>query len=427
LAKLTDVVDYHWGVMYQLTIIINIIFKTCLSPKTTINVTTKTVDFDSKNTRILNNFIRQSGIGNINDKEHTIIKLESMDLTTFTTNFFGGDPRSAVILIRKIINKELTASNGDLLFYPTVPGPNKKNSTGTLLTVVAPKADSLTPKQRQAFDYVIRSIPKTSPYFTNQGKILDMIEEFFKPEYKDKFELELHDIQNLIYDIRAIEQGILKININVANKDELPKYSLITEELEVKPNDLKLGETGDTITNAGKDLRTLVQNRSEFAAKFAAELGVNESNIITMLEADNFLLRTFDQNNKVSFGEWLHNPAYPDRMKVLDFLENVDLAKKFYDQISVHPVYGTHKGVICERLTAEGGIDKYRAKDAYAFLKSNAKGGKHDDKQKQKQQQNPQVALHFSPGAQQQGKQKQHGKQKGKQHNPGKPHKKSTH
>jgi hypothetical protein len=89
LSKLPDVIDYHWGVMYQLTTIINSIFKICLSPKTTINVATKTVDFDIKNTRGLNNGIAQVGIGKIADSEHTKIELESMNLDTFATNFLA--------------------------------------------------------------------------------------------------------------------------------------------------------------------------------------------------------------------------------------------------------------------------------------------------------------------------------------------------
>lgn len=398
LAKLPDVIDYHWGVMYQLTMILNNIFNRCLSPKTTID-TTK-VNFDILNTRNINSVIYQVGIGNIDDDDHTKLELKVMNLDTFAVQFFGGDPRSAVIIIRKIINKELADDTGNLLFNPSVSGPRKTPTTdpATLLGVVVPKADSLSPKQRQAMDYILRSIPKTSPYWTNQTKILGMIEEFFKPEYRDKFELELHDIQNLVYDIRGIEQGILKINVNITNKDELPKYSLITEEMEVKPNDLKLGEIGDTITNAGKDLRSLVQNSSEFASKFAAELGVNESNIITLLEADNFLISTFTPGSKQTFADWVRNPAYPDRIKILDYLGNVDLAKKLYDQLLKHSVYAIHAGVICERLTADGGIDKYNAKDAYIFLKGHAKGGKHDEKPKP-QQPGQTVALTFNPGA----------------------------
>lgn len=397
LVKLPNVIDYHWGMMYQLTYIIHFIFRGCLNEK--ITYSGRNVDFGITSTRHINNGIIRPGIGNINESQHTKIELDTMSFNDLVQNFFGGEPISIVIIIKTIFNKQLADNDGNLLFYPTVASPMKVPTTGpaTLLGVAIPKADSLTPKQRQAIDHLMRSMPKSSPYWSNQAKILAMLEEFFKPEYKDKFELELHDIQNLIYDIRGIEQGILKINVNITNKEDLPNYSLITEEMEVKPNDLKLGEVGDTITNAGKDLRSLVQHSTEFANKFAAELGVNESNIITMLEEENWLINTFS-GGKVTFADWVRNPAHPDRIKILDYLGNVDLAKKFYDQLLKHSLYSAHVGVICERLTADGGIDKYNAKDAYTFLKTYAKGGKQEAKPKH-QQGGPQIALHMAaPG-----------------------------
>lgn len=415
LAKLSpDVVDYHWGVMYQLTHIINTVFSTCLSEKTVIKSTD--VNFDIKDTPSINSGLVRPGIGNIKDDKHTKVLLADMKLPNFITKFFGGDPRSVLIIIRKIINKELADADDNLLFNPSVPSPKKAPTTdpATLLGVAVPKADSLSPKQRQALEYVLRSIPKTSPYWSNQSKILGLIEEFFKPEYKDRFELALHDIQNLVYDIRGIEQDILKININITNKDELPKYSLITEEMEVKPNDLKLGETGDTITNAGKDLRSLVQNSNVFATKFAAELGVNESNIITLLEEDNWLFNTWSNtSSKVPFATWVRDPAHPDRIKILDYLEHAELASKFIEQLKKSTLHGSHIDTICNKLTEDGGVDKYKAKAAYDYLRQYVqRSGKKDDKEKEKERQRqarqaPQTIVQVSPTT---GKPKPHRK-----------------
>lgn len=412
LEKLDNVIDYHWGVMYQLTIILNNVFTRFLSTSTTIDVTKKKVNFDIANTRQINKVIYQVGIGNIDSDKHTKVTLEDKPLTDFTEQFFGGDPRSTLIIIRKIINKEIPDDDGNLLFNPLSPSPKKAPTTdpATLLGVAVPKADSLSPKQRQAMEYVLRSIPKTSPYWSNQTAILGLIEEFFKPEYKDKFELALHDIQNLVYDIRSIEQGILKININITNKDELPKYSLITEEMEVKPNDLKLGETGDTITNAGKDLRSLVQNSNVFATKFAAELGVNESNIITLLEEDNWLFNTWSNtSNKVPFATWVRDPAHPDRIKILDYLEHAELASKFIEQLKKSTLHGSHIDTICNKLTEDGGIDKYKAKAAYDYFRQFVhRSGKKDDKDKEKekerQRQARQTALTITHGVPATGK-----------------------
>lgn len=390
ISTLKDAVDYHWNIIYQLTKIISLIIRNCLHQKT--EITTTGITFKSTSLSNINNNIKPIAIGNLSASVNTTLALTTNNMKDIVTHFFGGDPRITVIFLRKILNRELKNDDGVLVFYPKSPKSSPDANDSSLLSVDAPDKDSLTPKQRQAIDYIMRLIPRTSNYWSNQSKILDKINEFFKPEYRDKFEQELHNIQHLIYDLRKIEQDILKINVNVKQPYDLPKYSIITEELEVKPNDLKLGETGETVTDAGKALRGLVEQRSAFLKEFAAELNVDASNIVAVLREPLMLIYG---GADIKLADWFYDPAHPDRLKILELVRNESGADALVQQIKSSE-FGRSVGKICSRFLDGNLISSYNHKGAYQILlanKGHAKveghhdGKKHDKKDKKKGQQ----------------------------------------
>lgn len=414
ISTLTNAIDYHWNIIYQLSRIVSLIIRNCLHSKTVIDASG--ITFNSSSISNINN-VSPFGMRNgIPIHDYTKLKVNTGNMKDIITNFFGGDPRVSVIFIRKIFNRELKNSDGGLVFYPKSP---KSSPIGvddsSLLSVDAPDKDSLTPKQRQAIDYIMRLIPRTSKYWSNQSKILDKINEFFKPEYRDTFEQELHNIQHLIYDLRKIEQDILKINVNVKQPYDLPKYSIITEELEVKPNDLKLGETGEAVTDAGKALRGLVEQRSAFLKEFAAELNVDASNIIALLREPLMLIYG---GADIKLADWFYDPAHPDRLKILELLRNESGADAFVQQIEAGE-FGRSIEKICARFLDGNLINSYNHKGSYQILlakKGRAKiDGHHDKKHDKKNKKKGQREIIIKEG------QPHHGKKghKKKGHRPG--------
>jgi hypothetical protein len=382
-----------------------LVIRECLNQKTDVKSTG--ITFRNPNNSSINSRIKQWGINGIPESAHTKLQLASRNMNDTITDFFGGDPRISVIFIRKIINRELKSDDGDLVFYPRVPGTKAAAADSSLLSVDAPNQDSLTPKQRQAIDYIMRLIPKTSKYWANQSMILDKINEFFKPDYKDKFETELHTVQHLIYDLRKIEQDVLKIKINIKQPYDLPKYSIITETLEVKPNELKLGETGDTITDSGKALRGLVEQRSSFLKEFAAELNVDISNIASLLREPVMLIYG---GSDIKLSDWFYDPAHPDRVNILEILRNESGADAFINQIKASEFAG-HKEKIFSRFL-DGPLINISHKGAYSTFMANKGRGKvdghHDGRQKKDKRNKEQpVAVTVQAGRQhRQGKKK---------------------
>jgi hypothetical protein len=407
ISGLANAVDYHWNIIYQLTHILSLVIRECLHPKTDVKSTG--ITFRNPNINSINDKITPYGINSIPPAEHTKLQLASRNVNDTITDFFGGDPRISVIFIRKIINRELKSDDGDLAFYPRAPGTKAAAADSSLLSVDAPNQDSLTPKQRQAIDYIMRLIPKTSKYWANQSKILDKINEFFKPDYKDKFELELHTVQHLIYDLRKIEQDVLKIKINIKQPYDLPKYSIITETLEVKPNELKLGETGDTITDSGKALRGLVEQRSSFLKEFAAELNVDISNIVPLLREPIMLIYG---GSDIKLSDWFYDPAHPDRVNILEVLRNESGADAFINQIKSSEFAG-HKEKIFSRFL-DGPLINSSHKGAYSIFMANKGRGKvdghHDGRKKgdkRNKRQDKAIQINY-------GHQTHHGKKKDK-------------
>jgi hypothetical protein len=238
---------------------------------------------------------------------------------------------------------------------------------------------------------------------------LDKINEFFKPDYKDKFEMELHTVQHLIYDLRKIEQDILKININIKQPYDLPKYSIVTETLEVKPNELKLGETGETITDSGKALRGLVEQRSGFLKEFAAELNVDTSNIVSLLREPVMLIYG---GADIKLSDWFYDPAHPDRVNILEILRTEAGADAFISQVKSGEFSG-HKEKIFSRFLDGSLINSYMHKGAYSIFMANKGRGKvegqHDGRKKgDKRNKQPDTTIHVKRGQQQQ----HHGKKK---------------
>jgi hypothetical protein len=110
----------------------------------------------------------------------------------------------------------------------------------------------------------------------------------------------------------------------------------------VKPNDLKLGETGETITNAGKDLRKLVETRSEFLNKFAADLEINLDNLVQYV--DDALLQIVKNRDKFNLIAWFRSK--PDNMKVYEVIGQYDGAERFLKQLKASR-YSDSVGIIC--------------------------------------------------------------------------------
>jgi hypothetical protein len=381
IEKLKDAVDYHWNIIYQLTHVINLLFHVCLDDSTKVKTNVK-FGGNYKTSDDINSETGPIDIGNVK-KNQTLLLLNPGDsMETVMESFFGGDPRVSVILIRTIINKNLRDDDGDLVFYqPAKTGKSqtgKTKATSVSLAVATHVKDSLTPKQRQVMDYIKRLISKTSPYWTNQPIILNLINEFYKPEYKDKFELELAELQQLIYELRKIEQGILKINININNPVDLPKYSLVTKELEIKPNELKLGETGDVITNAGKELRQLVESRSRFIKQFAEDLNIDIDNLIPHLEDAFFEIIRVSHYN---LSAWFN--SNPDRQEIYAAISTEHGARKLIDQI-LSSRYKPSIEKICGALADT--VSKVSSNAAYQLYEANRGRSKpRDEKKKPKE------------------------------------------